>query len=146
MVTTDIRPSTSRRSGPGTRVGYAVAAAINLVLLWLIDVSPGWQSLSWVTSEATAVVPWVNAALATSAAVNAFYLVRDTPLLKSVGDLVSSVASLASAIVTWHVFPFDLHGGWLVLVPVLVVVATIGSAIAVIANLVRATRAAVGAG
>ena len=52
------------RPGPtARRSGYVVAAAVNAVLLYLVDVRPGWDAVPFLTADTTLVLGAVNASL-----------------------------------------------------------------------------------
>jgi hypothetical protein len=125
------------------RAGYAVAAGINGLLLFGINVTPGWSVVPFLTPDMAAVLPWINASLAAGILANAIYLFRDTPGVKGIGDLVTEVVGLAAIVRLWQVFPFDFGAepnAWAAVVRVLLIVAAAGTAIAVIASVVTALR------
>lgn len=129
----------------GRRLGYVIGLAVNVALLYVINVEPGWQSLSFVTPSAADVVPVANLSLMVGALVDGVYLVVDIPVVKAFGDLVTSAFAFAVAWKTWDVFPFDFSGtdfDWTPVVRVLLVVAMIGSAVGAVAAVVRVLRAA----
>jgi peptidoglycan biosynthesis protein MviN/MurJ (putative lipid II flippase) len=109
------RPSTGSR-----RAGYVIAAAINGVLLWLIDVS-----------------------LVATIALNLIYMVRDPRWLTAAGAVVTTAIGLAAAVRMLQVFPFDFGDSefWPVVVRVGLWLAVVGAAIGIIVNLVPLVRA-----
>jgi len=131
------RPAASRRAG------YLIAIIVNGTLLFLINASPGWQTVPFLTPSTTQVLGLVNLALAVSAAVNMIYLLHDTPRLRALGDLVTAAIGLTVAIRLWQVFPFAFHGSaaaWSVVVRVLLMIGIVGSCISVLYNLVTVGR------
>jgi hypothetical protein len=125
------------------RFGYAVAIAINVALIFLINEWPGWSSVPFLTDETETVIPILNAALVISIVVNAIYLIADPRWLRAIGDAVTAVVSFIVIMVTLRVFPFDFSDysfDWTMLVQVLLGVGLIGCVFAVIANLVTFTR------
>jgi len=125
------------------RAGYAVAAGINGLLLFGINVTPGWSVVPFLTPDMAAVLPWINASLAAGILANAIYLFRDTPGVKGIGDLVTEVVGLAAIVRLWQVFPFDFGAepnAWSTVVRVLLIVAIAGTGIAVIVGVVTALR------
>jgi hypothetical protein len=129
------------------RFGYVVAVAVNLVMLGLIHTWPGWDVVPFLTAETTDVLPYVDASIVASIVVNVAYVVRDGRLAKASGDLVTNLVSLLSLIMFWRVWPFDFDGvwgGWQPLTYVLLVVATVGTAIAALVQVVTLVRLAVG--
>ncbi|MGY1804124.1 hypothetical protein ACI78T_12685 [Blastococcus sp. SYSU D00922] len=132
-----------RQSAASRRSGYAVAAAINLVLLWLIHGWPGWDAVPFLTGDFESVLGWIDASLVVSAAVNLVHLVRDPRWLTAAGALATTALGLVAAVRLLQVFPFDLGDSdvWPVVCRVLLWVGVVGSAIGVVANLVALARA-----
>lgn len=132
--------TTERGSGAGRRFGYLLAIAVNLVLLYLINVAPGWQAVSWLTPAAAELVGLANLSLAVGIAANALFVLADPPWFKALGDaLVTAVAAILTGRLL-QVYPFDFTGwgtDWSWLVTTVLVVALIGMIIAVVVNIVR---------
>ena len=142
------KASTSRSSA-SRRLGYVIAIGINGALLYLINESPGWRSVPFLTSATTQVIGVVNLALAFSVAANAVYLACDARWLRALGDLATTSVGLAAVLAIWDVFPIAFHGSaafWSVLLRVLVMIGIVGSCIAIVVDLVTLARAAVGTG
>lgn len=97
-----IRPSSGSR-----RLGYAVAIAVNGLLLQLINVRPGWEALPFLTSGMTQVLPFVNASLVGAVVANAIWVVYDPAWLRAFGDAVTTGLGIAAMIRLWQVFPFQ---------------------------------------
>ncbi|WES64047.1 hypothetical protein P0L94_16450 [Microbacter sp. GSS18] len=96
-----------RRTPPAVRrVGYVIAVVVNLVLLWLVLVWPGWDAIPYVTVEAAAVIPLVVASLILGAVVNTLNAVLDSRALHAVGDIATSILSFVVVWRVWDVFPF----------------------------------------
>jgi hypothetical protein len=74
---------------------------------------------------------------------NVLYLVYDGPWFRSLGEAVTTAITFVVAVRMWQVFPFDFGGAdvWVVLFRIALVVGIVGSAIAVVVNLVRTVRA-----
>lgn len=121
------------------RLGYVVAAAINVAMLYVVNVWPGWQMLSFLTDDTRRVLGWVNLMLLANLVVNLVYLVDDRRWLKALGDLMTAVVGLASAIGFLRVFPFDFGASTFdatLLVRVVLIVAVIGTALALVVQFV----------
>ncbi|MRX42498.1 hypothetical protein [Agromyces kandeliae] len=128
------------------RFGYAVAAFVNLLLLYLGNVWPGWQVLPFLTAETLDVLPWINASLAVGVVVNLVNLIFDRAWLKALGDLASTSVGLVATIRLWSVFPFDFGDStfpWVIIVRTVLVLAIAGSAIGIVAAIVAFARALV---
>jgi hypothetical protein len=145
-VTTGTSTSTHevrrRPSAGARRIGYVASIAINLVLLWLLLVEPGWRWLGFLTEDFAAVLGWVTLSLLVGVVSNVVFLGFDPPWVRRLGDAVSAgVASVAMARL-WAVFPFDLGtwSGWETALRVALGLACIGTAIGAVANLAEAVR------
>lgn len=90
------------------RFGYAVAVFINLVILYVLNVRPGWDALSFLTDATPRVLVLVNLSLLAGIVANAVYVGADGPWVKTVGDLTTTTISLAVLVQIWRVFPFGL--------------------------------------
>jgi hypothetical protein len=88
------------------RTWRLVGAAVDVVLLVLINVWPGWQSWMSLTSAAGTVVPLANAALLVGLAGNLLLAVRETPLRRGVVDAATSTLVLVLLARLFTVFPF----------------------------------------
>ncbi|MCP2242354.1 hypothetical protein [Lentzea aerocolonigenes] len=102
---------TARRSRrTARRSSYLVAALLDVTLLVLINVSPGWQAIPVLTAAAADVVVAVDVALAVALVVNLLCLARPRRSLAAVGDVVSTAAGLAAVFRVLQVFPFSFAG------------------------------------
>ncbi|MGH4023698.1 MAG: hypothetical protein ACRDRV_03845 [Pseudonocardiaceae bacterium] len=127
------------------RTGYVVAGVLNAGLMSLINVWPGWQVVPLFTENTHQVLGLVNLSLLAGVLVNAVYLVYDAPWWKSLGDLATTGIGLAALVRIWQVFPFgfrDASFNWALLVRVVLVVALVGAAIGVVAQVISLVRAA----
>lgn len=132
------RPSVAAR-----RFGYLVAIALQAVLLYLLNVRPGWQVLPFLSPDMRDVIGLLNASIGVGIGVNVLYLVSDPPWLRAAGDVVTSAVGMAVLVRLWQVFPFDFSGtsfDWALVARVLIVVGIVGSAIGIVAALVRWVR------
>jgi hypothetical protein len=132
------------RHSVGTRrLGYLVGAAVNAILLYLVNVEPTWTALPFLTGDTPQVLALVNAALLMSLLANLVYAADDAPWIKALGDLLTTAVGLAAAVRIWQVFPFSFDDSgfpWEQLTRVLLVVAIVGSVIGIIVNLVSLAR------
>ena len=48
---------------PGTRIGYVVAALVNLGVLWFVNQLLTWEWPPFLTSDFEEILPWLNASL-----------------------------------------------------------------------------------
>ena len=139
MTTTEAtRPSTASR-----RAGYAVAVAINAVMLWLIHVWPGWDAVPFLTADFEIVLWLVDLSLVVTIALNLVYLAADPRWLTAAGAVVTTAVGLAGVVRMLQVFPFDFGGSdfWPLVFRILLWVGIVGSVIGIVANAVTLVRA-----
>jgi hypothetical protein len=141
-------PSTTARRAPlaARRLGYVVGGLVNGALLYLVNVWPGWESLSFLTDETASVVGLVSISLMVGIVVNLVYLAADPPWLKALGDLVTTGVGFLVLLRLYQVFPFDfgVYEQLDTVARVVLVLLLAGTAIGVVADLVRLARTATG--
>ncbi|WP_432825513.1 hypothetical protein [Dactylosporangium sp. CA-092794] len=129
------------------RFGYAIAVFINLVILYVLNVRPEWQAAPFLTDATPRVLVLVNLSLLAGIIANAIYIAADGPWVKTLGDLTTTTIGLAVLIRIWQVFPFDFTAwtfDWALAARIVLVVALIGTGIALFAQAVALLRLAVG--
>lgn len=138
------RTEFGRRPPRASRVvGYVFTIAFMLVAWFVVNVSPGWAAVPFLSEEVLLVLGLFNFSLLATVALNALYLVADPQWLTAAGELGLSLISLVLAWLVVVVFPFDVTGlGYdlSALARLAVVLALFGCAIAVLVNLVRLGR------
>ncbi|MEV0133305.1 hypothetical protein AB0H83_33185 [Dactylosporangium sp. NPDC050688] len=133
----DRRPGVAAR-----RFGYAVSVSVNLVIMYVLNVSPGWQAASILTGTTTQVLGMVNLSLLAGVVVNVVYVVADGPLVRRLGDLATTAISMVALVRVWQVFPFDFAGSavdWGIVTRSVLVAALAGTGIAVLVHVVALT-------
>jgi hypothetical protein len=127
------------------RVGYAVAGLLNVGLLYLVNVRPGWQAVPFLTEDTGRVLVLFNLSVIAGLVANAVYLAHDPPWLTSVGGVITTSVGFAALVRLWQVFPFafdDASFDWPLLVRFVLVIGLVGSVVGVIVQLVSLTRLA----
>jgi hypothetical protein len=123
------------------RSGYAGSIVVNLVMLLLINVWPGWQVVPFLTVSTVLVLGAVNASIVARAVADLVNLVFDLPRLRALGDIVSICFGLVALVRIWQVFPLDVVGtGWETLARVLLLLGLLGGLIGIIEAIVRFVR------
>jgi hypothetical protein len=138
-----------QRSGASRRGGYVVSIAINGVLLYLLNVHPGWQSMSFLTPATAQVIGLVNLTLWAGIAANGVYVISDPPPLRALGDLVTLTIALVTTVRVWDVFPFAFHGSVAfvaVIARVVLIIGIVGASIGILYSVVTLIRSLVRAG
>jgi hypothetical protein len=149
-VAASTREETRRKPRPpvaARRFGYVVAALVNLVMLYAVNRWPGWGAVPFLTERTEEVLPAVNATLLAGLLANVVYVVRDPDWLRALGDVVTTSFGLYALARLWTVFPVDFADSgfdWAVVVRILLGLGIVGSAVGIVAGLVRLGRATVG--
>ena len=138
--------ATVTRSRPrvaSRRAGYVVAVGVNALLLYLLNRSPGWQSVPFLTDAMNRVIGVVNLSITAGLVANLVYLVRDPTWLKALGDLATTCAGVLATLRIWQVWPFDFPAGspWNLLAHVALGLGLVGGAIGIVESTVRYVRA-----
>ena len=132
-----------RPTAAARRLGYVIAAAINVAMLYVVNVWPGWQALPFVADDTARVLGLVNLTLVANLIVNIVYLAYDPPWFKALGDLTTTAVGLVSISWVLRVFPFDFTGyafDWALVVRIVLIVGVVGSAIAIVVQFVTLIR------
>ena len=135
-----------RRSGQLVavrRFGYALAAAINLAIIYAVQVWPGWRTVPILTEETTRVLGLFTVSLLVSAVANVIYILADPPAIRAVGEVITTVLGIAVMVQMWRVFPFDFaayDAPWPIVTRLLLAMAIAGSGVAVLIQLTRLFR------
>ncbi|MEV4703002.1 hypothetical protein [Actinoplanes sp. NPDC049316] len=136
--------SKRRPARAARRFGYTVAAAVTVALLYLINVRPGWDAVSFLTPDTTLVLGLVNASLIVGLVVDAVQIVHDPPWVVALGSLATTSVGIAVLVRVWQVFPFDFGDttvNWATVVRVLLVLGIAGSIVALVVQVVALFRA-----
>lgn len=127
----------------GRKVGYVVTAAVDLVGLWVAGHLLDWGWPAFLTDEFEDLLPWISISLAATAVLNVLWVVADPDWFRHLGQLALDVITVIVSVRTWQIFPFDFSGYawvWEAGTRALIVVATVGSAIAAVVELVALVR------
>lgn len=115
-----------------TRSGSFGSVIVNALLLWAINIWPGWRAVPFLTADMARVLDAVNASLVAGIVVNLIFVVVRSRGLQALGNLVVIGFGTAALFRLWEVFPFDFGdswSGWPVVVRVLLVLGFVGSGI-----------------
>lgn len=136
MSTTTDRPK--RHAAARTR--FLAAALVDLALLVLINVTPGWRTVPVLTEAASSAVAVVDMALALALVVNLLCLLFARPLLIRAAEVISTAAGLTALLYLLVVFPFhfdDSGVDWTTVVRLGLISVAAVVAIALVVQLVR---------
>ena len=126
------------------RLGYLVAIAVNVAMLYVVNNLLAWGWPPFLTEDFDQLLPIVNLSLVVSILVNATYLTFDPDWFKSFSQIGIAVISLAVFIRTLQVFPFDFTAydfNWETLTRTIVYLGMFGVAIAILVESVKLVRA-----
>lgn len=135
-----------RQPVAGRRLGYTIAVGVNAVLLYLVNIAPGWDAVPFLTPATTQVLPWVNATLIATAVANVLYVVWDPRWFRALGDIVTTSIGIVAMVRVWQVFPFDFSGSsfdWALVAKFALGVGVGGSIVAILVALVALVRSVV---
>jgi predicted neutral ceramidase superfamily lipid hydrolase len=120
------------------QVGYGFAVAINLLLAWVVTGILEWDVLPFLTEDFSRVQPIMIASFLVGAFVNLIYLIYDSKLAHSLGEIVTSVISFVVTAQLLIVFPFEFTDGpWEWMTRAMLVFVAIAVVIATVVNLVE---------
>ena len=131
------------------KVGYSVAVMVNVIMLILVNATPGWRVLLFLTEDFVSLLWLVNLSIFASVMVNVAYLAYDAAWFKSVGQIGVTAIGLVASIRTWQVFPFDFSpydGPWETLTRLTLAIAIFGSIVGIVVELVRLAGRGLSAG
>ena len=132
-----------------TRGGNIGSVLVNAVLLWGINIWPGWKVVPFLTADMERVLGMINASLTAGIIANLIFVVIRNRGVMALGNLVVLGIGLAATLRMLEVFPFDFGdswSGWPVVVRVLLVLGIVGSIIGMVAEIVAMFRSLAGFG
>lgn len=120
-----------------------MAVAVNALLLYLLNRSPGWQAVPFLTDAMSRAIGVVNLSITAGLVANLVYLVWDPAWLKALGDLTTTCAGLLAMLRIWQVWPFDFpaESPWNVLAHVALGLGLVGGVIGIVESTLRYVRA-----
>lgn len=120
--------------------GHLVDALVDIALLVVINVGPGWRAVPVLTDAARDVVVAVNMSLAVTLVVNLLCLLFPRPWLIRAGEVISTAAGLVALLCLLVVFPFRFTGSdvdWTTVTRLGLISVIVLVAIALVVQLVR---------
>jgi hypothetical protein len=132
------RPTAAER-----RVGYAVAALINVVGLWIVHHLLEWEWPSFLTDDFQDLLPYLTASFTATIIVNLLWAIRDPAWFRHTAQIGLNLVAIRAAVRTWEIFPFDFTGytsAWETGARVLIVIGLFGLMVATIVEIVGLVR------
>lgn len=144
---------TSRASTGTRRFGYAIAAGINVLLVVVVNNLLSWEWLPWLTPEFEKLLPVINLALVVNIVLAFLYMAYDEPPFKAATQIVVNLIAIVVLLRTLQIFPFDFSAydfpidisafdlTWDLVARFVIGLAILGTAIAVVTETVKLSRA-----
>jgi hypothetical protein len=136
----NLRKTGSLKASSARRFGFVISVFVNAAFLYLLNISPGWESIPFLTADTELVIGWVNLSLVLGAVLNAIYVLASPPWFRRLGETVTAMVGFIVAIRLYAVFPFDFTGSgfdWTALVRIILIFGIVGTAIGVVAGIIR---------
>ena len=141
---TETAPTRFTVTRRGRQVGYALAAAGNVLLLFIVSNLLEWEFPSFLTADWDRVLPILNVSIVVGIVVNLAFIAYEAQWFKSLGQVVMSAFSLAVMVRLRSVFPFDFTAydfNWEAVTRWILVLVIIALAISIIAEGAKALKA-----
>lgn len=132
-----------RFSAAARQTGYAIAAGLNAVMLWVVSQLLEWGWPTFLTADFEEVLPIIQLSFVASIAANLAHMFYDPPWFKSAGQVVVSAIGLVAVLRILSVFPFDFTGydlPWITISRAILWIAVFGTSIGVIAESAKLIR------
>jgi hypothetical protein len=143
MTATQHRVETVTTRPDGTRFGYAVAILVNAAMLVTANNILEWGWAPFLTDDFSQILWLLDISFVAAIVVNAIYLGYDPAWFKSVSQIGLGGISMAVAIVTFQVFPFDFTGyefNWEPLARFVIVLTMVGVGLAIATEVGKLVR------
>ena len=128
------------------RLGYLVAIAVSAGIVFVLNNVLAWDIVPFLTDDFDQLLPIINASLIASIVVNFIWILYDAAWIRSTGQIILNVISVAVLSLTLRVFPFDFSPysfDWASVSKVVIVFLIIVLVIATIAEIVKLVTAIV---
>ena len=144
---------TSRVSIGVRRFGYALAVGIYVLLVVGVNNILSWGWLPWLTPEFENLLPVINLALGVNIFLNFLYMAYDEPPLKAATQIMVNLITILVLVRTLQVYPLDFSAydfpiiisafdlTWDLVARLVIGLAIVGTAIAVVTETVKLSRA-----
>jgi len=135
------------------RFGYAIAVGINVLLVVVVNNLLGFGWLPWLTPEFEKLLPVINLALIVNIVLNLLYMAHDEPPFKAATQIIVNLIAIGVLVRTLQVYPFDFSAydfpidisafdlTWDLVARLVIGLAILGTAIAVVTDTVKLSRA-----
>ena len=131
-----------------SRIGYAIAVAVNLAFLFVVNNLLAWEWIPFLTDDFEQLLPIINLSLIVGAFVNAAFILYHAQWVRSIGQIVQNVLGLFVIVSTLKIFPFDFSSyriNWTTITQVVLIMLAVLVGIGTIAEFVKLIRSLGGA-
>ena len=145
MIATQHPVDAVRTRPVATRLGYTVAILVNAAMLVIVNNILDWGWPPFLTDDFGQILWLLDLSFLGAIVVNAIYLGYDPPWFKSASQIGLGIISMAVAIRTFQIFPFDFSGyqfNWEPLARFVIVLTMVGVGISIIVEAAKLTRTA----
>lgn len=145
MIATQHPVDAVRTRPVATRLGYTVAILVNAAMLVIVNNILDWGWPPFLTDDFGQILWLLDLSFLGAIVVNAIYLGYDPPWFKSASQIGLGIISMAVAIRTFQIFPFDFSGyqfNWAPLARFVIVLTMVGVGISIIVEVAKLTRTA----
>lgn len=124
----------------GSQIGYGIAIALSLALIYIVQNLEEWDIFGFLTAEFSEVVPWITFSLVAGALAYLAYILFEGQEVRLAGEVVTNLITIVVSWRVFTVFPFDFSAydfPWDILARVVLIVAIVGAFIGVVTNIVK---------
>ena len=126
------------------RLGYLIGIALSAAILFVANNLLEWDILPFLTPDFEQLLPVINAALVASILVNAIWILYDAAWIRSTGQIILNLTSIAVLALTLRVFPLDFSPysfDWETLTKAILLIVIIALVIATIVEIAKLASA-----
>ena len=126
------------------RLGYLVAIAVSAGIVFVLNNLLAWDIVPFLTDDFDQLLPIINASLAATIVINFIWILYDAAWVRSTGQIILNVTSIAVLTLTLRVFPFDFSPSsfdWASLSKIIIVFLIVALVIATIIEVVKLVSA-----
>lgn len=145
MIATQPPVDAVRTRPVATRLGYTMAILVNAAMLVIANNILDWGWPPFLADDFGRILWLLDLSFLGAIMVNVIYLGYDPPWFKSVSQIGLGLISMAVAIRTFQIFPFDFSGyqfNWEPVARFVIVLTMVGVGITIIVEAAKLTRTA----
>jgi hypothetical protein len=146
-LTDPVAPAPDEAAGwtAARRSGYLISALINLLLLWVAHNLLDWDVLPFLTESFNDVLPAITVSLVVTVIVNLFRVINPDKRFVAITEVLILIVNLYATVAVWRVFPFEFDDDgipWDLAFRAFLLLAIVGTAIGIVAQVIKTLRLA----